>query len=355
MSQFEIPEVSLSTGSDDLTEDNWFSSPTTSFDGSSVNSIPWAEDVVKQNKEEWDRIERMFYGEEPLPADEKLRTEIIEWVERFPHIRVAGQQSPIFYDPNAVPEPSSFEEVIEVHPSCTPMLFSKSDRMNQRLEQVLEDSLHIDLDYDHRKSKSSCYDGQTHRGHHEKGDIEKCLRITSGTLLTKRGRNNDISHFYHMRNSPRDELSRLPTSRSSENTIQHITLETSRFQTSKENIDEIINNRTILQPLHVTISEPLSLSARLVEMPDIPRHTSWQRTGSKPNQNNNNVLRITTASTIPTKRPLRSSLTLPSINLVPAFYADTPGRSISALLNHNRRTSTHVPCKSATKLRSESK
>jgi hypothetical protein len=43
-------------------------SPTNSLgQQSSIGSIPWAEDAILENKEEWEKIERIFYGEEDLP------------------------------------------------------------------------------------------------------------------------------------------------------------------------------------------------------------------------------------------------------------------------------------------------
>lgn len=64
-----------------------------SHDRSSVGSIPWAEDAIKQNQLEWERIERMFFGEEALPDnDPELRREIVEWTTAFPHLRVVGKK-----------------------------------------------------------------------------------------------------------------------------------------------------------------------------------------------------------------------------------------------------------------------
>jgi hypothetical protein len=44
-------------------------SPTNS-QSSSIGSLPWAEDSIFENKEEWEKIERIFYGEEDLPIGE---------------------------------------------------------------------------------------------------------------------------------------------------------------------------------------------------------------------------------------------------------------------------------------------
>lgn len=351
MSQFGITDVNLSTGSDDFTEENWFSSPTTSFDGSSVNSIPWAEDVVKQNREEWERIERMFYGEENLPSDVKLRNEIIEWTSRFPHIRVCGQQAPIFFDTSMAPLNANYEEIIETHSSTPTRSAPKSVRIQGGLEQVLEDSLHIDLGHRLRTS-----DGREHdRNHYIENAVGKCLRITSGAILSKRSANHDIPHHKDIRTSARIASTASSQNRIARTTLKPIAAEIRCIRIGKESFDDLISNRIILEPIHITKSEPLSLSARLVKMPDIPSEIDWHKIDKTKNSAlSHNKIRVTTASVIPARRPLRSSITLPAINLMPSMFAESPGRSISAVHHqNNKRSATHVPLKSATKLRSE--
>lgn len=72
--------------------DGWIMSPASSQGRSSISSIPWAEDAIKQNQDEWDAIEEMFYGERPLPNDPKIRQEFTEWMTKFPHLRIVGRQ-----------------------------------------------------------------------------------------------------------------------------------------------------------------------------------------------------------------------------------------------------------------------
>lgn len=346
MSQFEIPEVSLSTESDDFTEDNWFSSPTTSFDGSSVNSIPWAEDVVKQNKEEWDRIERMFYGEESLPSDTKLRNEIMEWIQQFPHIRVSGQQAPLFYDPTAAPMDTHFEEVIEVHPNNSPKIAAKSIRLTRNLEQVLEDSLHIDMENRGRTSDSAYCKRSAIRRQYADADINQCLRITSGALLLKRNIVQDTKHGYETRSSARAISTAMSQPRRS-GCLKPIPADNVRcIRIHKDNFDDMIRNRIILEPIHISKAEPLSLSARLIKIPGIPMETEWHKDGKTQKVAKQNKIRMATASIIPVKRPLRSSITLPAINLAPSFFTDSHERSASA---------SYVACKSASKLRTDPK
>ncbi|EDW81540.1 uncharacterized protein Dwil_GK12119 [Drosophila willistoni] len=66
-----------------------------SIDRSSVGSIPWADDAIKKNKLDWDRVERMLSGEEPLPSQEpELSNEIADWQRKFPNI-VGGSVKPL--------------------------------------------------------------------------------------------------------------------------------------------------------------------------------------------------------------------------------------------------------------------
>ncbi|EDV93128.1 myb-like protein AA [Drosophila grimshawi] len=58
-----------------------------SIDRSSIGSIPWADDAIKKNKLDWERVDRMLSGEEQLPDQEQeLRHEIIDWQHKFPSL-----------------------------------------------------------------------------------------------------------------------------------------------------------------------------------------------------------------------------------------------------------------------------
>ncbi|XP_017486467.1 PREDICTED: uncharacterized protein LOC108374920 [Rhagoletis zephyria] len=57
-----------------------------SIDRSSIGSIPWADDAIKQNQLDWERVERMLIGEEALPTEPDLRNEILEWQQKFPEL-----------------------------------------------------------------------------------------------------------------------------------------------------------------------------------------------------------------------------------------------------------------------------
>ncbi|XP_017122477.1 uncharacterized protein LOC108142901 [Drosophila elegans] len=61
-----------------------------SIDRSSVGSIPWADDAIKKNLLDWERVERLMSGEDPLLLQEEelqepeLRNEIADWQRKFP-------------------------------------------------------------------------------------------------------------------------------------------------------------------------------------------------------------------------------------------------------------------------------
>ncbi|KAH8358541.1 hypothetical protein KR093_000836, partial [Drosophila rubida] len=58
-----------------------------SIDRSSIGSIPWADDAIKKNKLDWERVDRMLSGEETLPEQEvELRHEIADWQRKFPSL-----------------------------------------------------------------------------------------------------------------------------------------------------------------------------------------------------------------------------------------------------------------------------
>lgn len=95
-------------------------------------SIPWAEDAIQQNQSEWERIERIFYGEEELPDDKKTRDEFREWIRVFPHFRVIGKPVKIHENPREATIQQSdpdYEEVFAIDPP-PPTTGRKSSRRN---------------------------------------------------------------------------------------------------------------------------------------------------------------------------------------------------------------------------------
>lgn len=66
-----------------------------SVDRSSIGSIPWADDAIKKNKLDWERVDRMLSGEEALPEQEvELRHEIADWQRKFPSL-LARKSKPL--------------------------------------------------------------------------------------------------------------------------------------------------------------------------------------------------------------------------------------------------------------------
>lgn len=65
----------------------------TSTSSRSSNASDWtfAADAIRQNQQDWEQIERIFYSEEPLPTDEKTKEEFQDWMETFPYLRLVGK------------------------------------------------------------------------------------------------------------------------------------------------------------------------------------------------------------------------------------------------------------------------
>ena len=106
------------SSNDTLTSDTLtnFLSTNASSPRSSTASLPFADDLVQQNKLDWEHIERIFYGEEPLPADEKTREELQDWMETFPYLRVVGKQiKPDRFRPDR--NPIHHEEILAMDPA----------------------------------------------------------------------------------------------------------------------------------------------------------------------------------------------------------------------------------------------
>ncbi|XP_017058782.1 uncharacterized protein LOC108099659 [Drosophila ficusphila] len=59
-----------------------------SIDRSSVGSIPWADDAIKKNLLDWERVERLMSGEDSLEdlQEPELRNEIADWQRKFPSL-----------------------------------------------------------------------------------------------------------------------------------------------------------------------------------------------------------------------------------------------------------------------------
>lgn len=328
MEKLKIPEINLTSDSEDLLDDYWFTSPSASFDGSSVNSIPWADDVVKQNQELWERVEGMFYGEESLPTNDiKLRNEIIEWTNHFVYLRISGEQMPIYFSNNVISIDQNHEEVFAVHP--TTMTTARFDRKSA------QDDKHHRYQDDQNDNKLA-------------DDIEKCLRITSGPLLSRRAQNSRTA--YGVRST-------IPSIQPETNFTQSI--QNRNKQGLKSALVSVRSNydigtqftRKLYGSFDVERLHTVPYSARFIKIPTMKSETCDLNTITT---NKSNMIRIKTATLVPITRPLRNSITLPMINIEPKYFDRNTSDAISALIYQNTSTkSTHSPLK-LLKKRSES-
>lgn len=326
-------KIDLTSDSDDLNDDNWFTSPTTSFDGSSVNSIPWADDVIKQNKDEWENIERMFYGETELPADEKLRNEILEWTNRFPHLRIVGKQASIFYGENSPSSMANFEEILAIHPPCGSARYqmttyhSSNSNVNGNAN-----TRRMDVLYPVRESHTSLDD-----------DFVKHLQITSRPLLTRRNVlwNQKDAIAAAGTNLVRGDHgnSRVTPTVVSES-LKRSTSSALHSVRSSYDVHRMVGDSSEGQ------SKSMIHSARLVNVPALKTQT---------NVPINRIIRISTANLVPLSKPLRNSITLPAINIVPIYTEALPsGRSFKTHTNQSTMHRNRLPSSIAFKKRSAS-
>ncbi|XP_053698243.1 uncharacterized protein LOC128745237 [Sabethes cyaneus] len=149
--------------SDTLTELS-FSRSTSSLGRSSTGSIPWAEDAVKQNQLEWERIERIFYGEEKLPNDSKIREEFLEWMTAFPHLRVLGKSLTVLENLSAKSSDPFYEEIFAIDPPSINRI--RSSKSGKIAKQMRDSELQL-----------------------VPSDIERYLHISSGKVMCNNHRN----------------------------------------------------------------------------------------------------------------------------------------------------------------------
>lgn len=126
------PSRELSTDDSILTLTNGSGSP----GDTSASSLTWAEDAVRQNKEEWDKIERTLYGEEALPKDKALRDELLHWMHAFPHLRINGKSAQMHYSSNLKPADPNYSEIFAIHPQ-TQSARTRQDFLESELEECL--------------------------------------------------------------------------------------------------------------------------------------------------------------------------------------------------------------------------
>lgn len=348
MDQLKKFEINLTSDSDDFIDDYWFLSPSVSNDGSSVNSIPWADDVVKQNQETWERVERMFYGEESLPDnDVKLSNEIREWTKQFPYFRVSGTPMLITAaattdsnDSNdTVPSDPYFEEILAIHPH------SDVHRSAATVPSTV------------RTTRQLPFDANSMRQEQLNNDVEKCLRITSGPLLSRRQQNSRTA--YSVRNMMISNNANVNLHAG--NFIQHTDKwHSSIDRNSKPQLksafvrsDSNVGTQYVrklygsmdIERVHIPT---VPYSARIVKVPALKNQTNHDIINAIPISSlssstttgvasaaasataiKSNVIRIKTATLVPISRPIRNSITLPAIRNDRSLYND----SISALIH----------------------
>ncbi|CRK91505.1 CLUMA_CG005167, isoform A [Clunio marinus] len=133
---------------------------------SSSSSIKWSINARKQNEEDWLEIEKILYGEEKLPEDEKTREEFESWRKAFPHLRIVGKK--IDLPAKNIRNPFDYvDEIIAIDPPVH-KYHSEPFRM---LDHELNEKLSI------RKARQPSGMNQSRTE-----DLEKLLRITSSGL-----------------------------------------------------------------------------------------------------------------------------------------------------------------------------
>lgn len=353
MEHIKPSEICFSSDSDDFIEDLWFTSPNASFDGSSVTSIPWAEDVVKQNQELWDRIEGMFYGEEPLPTnDNKLKNEIIEWTQHFPYLRIVGKSIPCPSSTENQPINHTFanstinDEIISVHPPIQYEYKSARTLPSHRVGMGM--GMGVGLGVLEEKCRSTIPNGIL------EDDIERCLRITSGPLLVRRMQNRTVyiprtanlidTSYDQSKPQPQPNKKYLKSAVAS--MCNNLNVGNKFGQRIYKSVDS-----DSITAMAAAAMATIPYSARSVKIPILKSENDLLT-----NRNKSNLIRIKTATLVPIHRPLRNSITLPSINIEPKYLNRSCNTSdaISALIHSNAEKFVYSQRQPVNKRRSES-
>lgn len=223
--------------SDDDSIGTLINSPTNSSVSSS--SIPWAEENIADNRNEWNKIERIFYGEEELPTEPKTRNEFLEWMELFPHLRIVGQKVPIYYDP-AAKEEHFINEILAIDPPI--------ERYNSRSKSSSRKTNTDEIYFTRRSSKS--------KEDNLSSDLNKFLKISRSPVMTRR---------QHLNNSQKSQSNEtkvpyfvVPSSSSGKTTL----LNRRKFITS-------ISSNAIVPEKESRVPLNASLSASMIRMPQI--------------------------------------------------------------------------------------
>lgn len=283
----------------DESNDIWLTSPTSSQGRSSISSIPWAEDAIKQNEEEWETIEQMFYGELPLPTNKKIREEFEDWMAKFPHIRVVGRQ---------IPNPAAYtlmsneihrEECLAIDPPAVPAYRSWHHDTYQDSQIMVRPT---DLN----------------------SEIEQCLRITSGPLLSRRWQQlSGGAKSVFLRHKPVQHIFTSPTEDSSRSRVASVRSDTFSTHKRHQHLLPMYPEDSSSPLLRPALQLPITLSASLMKMPPILNIRNYQPenyasvTSHRPKNEKN--------------QPNRINLPAIGTSLRRDTSLQTDGRSISAI------------------------
>lgn len=226
MSYLHSLNENIDSQSDDDSIGTLINSPTNSSVSSS--SIPWAEENIADNRNEWEKIERIFYGEEELPKETKTRNEFLEWMELFPHLRIIGNKIPIYFDPSAKEE-NFVNEILAIDPPI--------ERYNSRSKSSSRKTNSDEIYFTRKSSKL--------KEDHLSSDLNKFLKISRSPVMTRR-HETKVPYFV------------VPSSSYGKTTL----LNRRKFVTS-------ISNNEIVPEKDSRFSLNTSLSASMIRMPQI--------------------------------------------------------------------------------------
>lgn len=276
----------------------------------------------------------MFYGEENLPTnDTKLRNEIIEWTNHFPYLRITGEQMPVYFGNNVLKSDNvlkNYDEILAIHPPIH----------GERKSAIL---------YANRTQDDRYHDDELTGNRALANDIEKCLRITSGPLLSRRAQNSRTAHGIRTIcpvNQTETNFTQAMQNRTKHNLKSALVSVRSNYDIGTQFSQKLYGSFDV-DRLH-----SVPYSARFIKIPRMKSEIGDLNTMTA---NKSNMIRVKTATLVPISRPLRNSITLPAINIEPKYFDRNSSDAISALIyqNTNNRPTTNTSVKTIKK-RSES-
>lgn len=302
----------------DESTDIWLTSPTSSQGRSSISSIPWAEDAIKQNQEEWETIEQMFYGELPLPTNKKIREEFEEWMAKFPHIRVVGRQILSLSTYTRMSTDIDREECLAIDPPAFPSAYRpwKQDTY-----------------------QNSDRDSQMVRPTDLNSEIEQCLRITSGPLLSRRWQHlsGGTRSVFRRHNPSVQHIFTSPAEEGSRSRVASVRSDT--FSTHKRHQQLLpMYPEVSSSPLHSpALQLPITLAANLMKIPPILNISNYDPEKYASITARSSSYRRKEEKNLPNRIKLPAITTMPSLRRETTFQTELLGRSISAINQNDPR------------------